>query len=187
DDIELQQEMNQSTPRRSVAWEEVGEDEGTGIVHIAPGCGAEDFELGRRENLGFIVPVTTSAHFVDGTGLLEGLHALDDVETVFQELDKRGRLYRIQKYKHSYPHCWRCATELIFYATTEWFIRADSGPRPARERLRNAARTVEWLPDYAGKRMDDWPCNMGDWNISRTRFWGLPLPFWVDEEPVEYD
>jgi isoleucyl-tRNA synthetase len=187
DDIEFQQQLQQDQPRRSVAWEEVGEGDGTGIVHIAPGCGAEDFELGQRENLGFIAPVTTAAHFKKECGELAGLHALDDVETVFQALEKRGRLYRIQRYKHSYPHCWRCSSELIFFATQEWFIRADAGHRPARARLKHAARQVEWLPEYAGKRMENWLDSMGDWNISRKRFWGLPLPVFRDEETGEWE
>ncbi|HVF09604.1 MAG TPA: class I tRNA ligase family protein, partial [Abditibacteriaceae bacterium] len=184
DDLPLQQEMNESTPRRTVAWEDVGEAEGTGIVHIAPGCGAEDFELGKREGLGFIAPVDAEAHFLNGCGSLSGWHALRDVETVFEALRERERLYRIQKYTHSYPHCWRCGEELIFFATQEWFIRAEAGPRPARERLRRAAQTVEWIPEYAGKRMDDWLSNMGDWCISRKRFWGLPLPFYLDEDGI---
>ncbi len=181
DDLPLQQESQSKTPRRAVAWEDVGETEGTGIVHIAPGCGAEDFELGKREGLGFIVPVTQSAHFVTDAGFLVGKHALDDVETIFDGLRQRDRLYRVQKYAHSYPHCWRCSHELIFNAVQEWFIRADAGERPARQRLRKAAREVEWIPEYAGKRMDDWLANMGDWCISRKRFWGLPLPFYLDE------
>ena len=103
------------------------------------------------------------------------------------ELERRGRLYRVQRYKHSYPHCWRCSHELIFNAVQEWFIKADAGANPARERLRTAAKTVEWIPDYAGKRMDDWLQNMGDWCISRKRFWGLPLPFYIDHETGEVE
>ena len=183
DDTPLQQKMNESTPRRSVAWEDVGEAEGTGIVHIAPGCGAEDFALGQRENLGFIIPVNEGARFLPGTSpTLEGKHGLEDVELIFEELEKRGRLYRVQRYKHSYPHCWRCSNELIFYAATGWFIQADAGPNPARAELRHAASQVKWTPEYAGKRMDEWLSNMGDWNISRRRFWGLPLPIYVDSE-----
>ncbi len=188
DDIPFQVENQTTHPRRVVAWEEVGEGEGTGIVHIAPGCGDSDFQLGQREGLGFITPVTTSAHFRSECGdVLSGLHALGDAETVFAELEKRGRLYRIQKYKHSYPHCWRCSSELIFFASQEWFIRADAGERPARGRLKSAASTVEWNPDYGGKRLEDWLSNMGDWNISRKRFWGLPLPFWRDDESGEWE
>ncbi len=182
DDIPFQQELTHGVGRRVVAWEDVGETEGTGIVHIAPGCGAEDYELGKRENLGHIVPTDQSAHFLPGAGPLAELHALDDIEVIFEKLRERDRLYRIQRYKHSYPHCWRCGTELIFYSVKEWFIRADAGARPARERLRSAAREVEWIPEYAGKRMDDWLCNMGDWCISRKRFWGLPLPIYMDDD-----
>jgi isoleucyl-tRNA synthetase len=187
DDLPLQQEMNAATPRHSVAWEDVGEAEGTGIVHIAPGCGAEDYELGKREGLGFLVPVDQSAHFVSSTGEFAGKHALENVDDIFAALETRGRLYRSQRYEHSYPHCWRCDHELIFNAVQEWFIKADSGERPARERLRRAAGEVEWIPEYAGKRMDDWLANMGDWCISRKRFWGLPLPFYLDPETGEVE
>jgi isoleucyl-tRNA synthetase len=187
DDLPLQQKMNEATPRRSVAWETVGEAEGTGIVHIAPGCGAEDFDLGKREGLGFLVPVDHGAHFLPDTGFLKGKHALDDAETVFDGLKERGRLYRIQSYEHSYPHCWRCNHELIFNAVQEWFIKADSGERPARPRLQKAASEVEWIPEYAGKRMQAWLENMGDWCISRKRFWGLPLPFYLDEHTGEVE
>jgi isoleucyl-tRNA synthetase len=187
DDIPFQIESEKTHPRRVVAADWVGETDGTGIVHIAPGCGADDFDLGQRENLGFIAPVTPSAHFRSECGdVLAGLHALEDAETVFAELEKRGRLYRIQRYKHSYPHCWRCSSELIFYATQEWFIKADAGERPARGRLQRAAAEVNWVPEYAGKRMQDWLNNMGDWNISRKRFWGLPLPVWRDEVSGEW-
>lgn len=182
DDIPFQQELTHGVGRRVVAWEDVGETDGTGIVHIAPGCGAEDYELGKRENLGHIVPTDQSAHFLPGAGPLAELHALDDVEVIFEKLRERDRLYRIQRYKHSYPHCWRCGTELIFYSVKEWFIRADAGARPARGRLRSAAQQVEWIPEYAGKRMDDWLQNMGDWCISRKRFWGLPLPIYMDDD-----
>jgi len=190
DDIPFQTENQTTHPRRVVGADWVGESDGTGIVHIAPGCGDLDFQLGRAENLGFIAPVTTSAHFKSECGdVLAGRHALEEkeVDVVFAELERRGRLYRVQRYKHSYPHCWRCGSELIFYATQEWFIRADAGARPARERLQRAASTVEWNPDYGGKRLYDWLDNMGDWNISRKRFWGLPLPFWRDDETGDWE
>jgi isoleucyl-tRNA synthetase len=187
DDIEFQQELQKTHPRRVVAADWVGENEGTGIVHIAPGCGAEDYELGQREGLGFIAPVTTSGHLKSGAGELAGLQGQQEVDTIIEALDKRSRLYRVQKYKHSYPHCWRDGTELIFFPTQEWFIRADAGARPARGRLKAAAAKVEWQPEYAGKRMQDWLDNMGDWNISRKRFWGLPIPIWRDDESGEWE
>ena len=198
DDIPFQVENQRTHPRRVVAWSEVGEGEGTGIVHIAPGCGAEDFALGQSQDLGFIAPVTPSAHFRAECGPelagLSGVAQYDalgnvgsDIDHIFEALDKRGRLYRVQRYAHSYPHCWRCGHELIFYATKEWFIRADAGPNPARPRLQEAAARVEWVPEYAGKRMQDWLLNMGDWNISRKRFWGLPLPIYVDENGENWE
>ena len=198
DDIPFQIENQQTHPRRVVAADWVSEEDGTGIVHIAPGCGAIDFELGQAENLGFIAPVTASAHFREECGPeLAGLAGVvqydalgnvgNDIDHIFDAIEKRGRLYRIQRYKHSYPHCWRCKHELIFYATKEWFIRADAGPNPARARLQAAAARVEWVPEYAGKRMQDWLLNMGDWNISRKRFWGLPLPIYVDENGENWE
>lgn len=188
DDIPFQIESESEHPRRVVAADWVGETEGTGIVHIAPGCGADDYELGKAQGLGFIAPVTTSAHFKSECGdALAGLHALEDADTVFAELEKRDRLYRVQRYKHSYPHCWRCGHELIFFATQEWFIKADAGERPARGRLQRAAAEVNWVPEYAGKRMQDWLNNMGDWNISRKRFWGLPLPIYRDAEGTMWE
>ena len=198
DDIPFQIENQETHPRRVVAADWVSEEDGTGIVHIAPGCGAIDFELGQAENLGFIAPVTASAHFREECGPeLAGLAGVvqydalgnvgNDIDHIFDALEKRGRLYRVQRYKHSYPHCWRCKHELIFYATKEWFIRADAGPNPARARLQAAAARVEWVPEYAGKRMQDWLVNMGDWNISRKRFWGLPLPIYVDENGENWE
>ncbi len=196
DDIPAQIESQKTAPRRVVAADWVGETEGTGIVHIAPACGADDYELGKAENLGFIAPVTSSAHFKSECGPeLAGLSGVveydamgnvgNDIDHIFQAVEKRGRLYRIQRYKHSYPHCWRCAHELIFFATQEWFIKADAGPNPARGRMQRAAAEVKWVPEYAGKRMQDWLLNMGDWNISRKRFWGLPLPIYRDGDEWE--
>ena len=159
---------------RIVSWEDVNELEGTGIVHIAPGCGAEDFELSKVEDLPAIVPIDDDGLLVAGFGELSGIHAHDAPDPVANDLRERDFLYKLETITHRYPVCWRCQTELVFKLVDEWFISADQ----IRPRMIEASRTVHWVPEYAGKRMEDWLNNMGDWCISRKRFWGLPLPFY---------
>ena len=159
---------------RIVGWDEVNELEGTGIVHIAPGCGAEDYELSKVEELPAIVPIDDDGNFVAGFGELTGIHAHDAPDPVATDLYQRDFLYKRESISHRYPVCWRCQTELVFKLVDEWFISAGE----IRPRMIEASRTVRWVPDYAGKRMEDWLNNMGDWCISRKRFWGLPLPFY---------
>jgi isoleucyl-tRNA synthetase len=158
-----------------IAWDEVGEAEGTGIVHIAPGCGAEDFALGKREKAPVIVPIDENAHFVSGFGWLQGRDARDVAHEIADDLRKRGRLFRELAYTHSYPVCWRCKEEIVFRVGDEWFISMDE----LRPKLKEAAATVRWLPSHTGDRMQNWLDNMGDWNISRKRYWGLPMPFYT--------
>ncbi|HZP96209.1 MAG TPA: isoleucine--tRNA ligase [Candidatus Limnocylindria bacterium] len=157
-----------------IAWDEVGEAEGTGIVHIAPGCGAEDFALAKPNGLPVIVPIDENAHFVSGFGWLEGKEARDVAHEIADDLRRRGRLFREMPYTHSYPICWRCKEEIVFRVADEWFISMDE----LRPRLKEAAAKVRWLPPHTGDRMQNWLDNMGDWNISRKRYWGLPLPFY---------
>ncbi len=160
---------------RVIPWKDVGEAEGTGIVHIAPGAGTEDFELGKLEGLPVLVPIDEGALFQRGYGFLEGKEARDVGSEIAQDLDARGRLYRSEQYTHRYPTCWRCKEEIVFRVDDEWFISMQE-LRPA---LMEAAARVNWVPESAGKRMADWLTNMGDWNISRKRYWGLPLPFYT--------
>ena len=168
---------------RVIAWDAVGEEEGVGIVHIAPGCGAEDFELSKPNGLPVLVPINETGDYVAGYGALVGHNALEVADTVFRSLRDKGYLYRTEEYTHRYPTCWRCHTDLVFRVVAEWFISADE----IRPRMKAAAETVKWTPDEAGKRMQDWLNNMRDWCISRKRFWGLPLPFYLCQECGEFN
>jgi isoleucyl-tRNA synthetase len=163
---------------RVIPWDEVGDEEGTGIVHIAPGCGAEDFELSKTEGLDVIVPINEAGDYLQDFGELSGLDVRNVREAVFENLRAKGLVYKIEDYTHRYPSCWRCGQELFFRLADEWFISADEIREPMK---RAAAEDVEWVPESAGKRMQDWLNNMGDWNISRKRYWGLPLPFYPCE------
>jgi len=160
---------------RVIAWDAVSEAEGTGIVHIAPGCGAEDFALAKTETLPVLVPIDDSARFVTGYGWLEGKEARDVAQEIADDLGTRGFLFRTLPYTHRYPVCWRCKEEIVFRVDDEWFIAMDE----LRPQLIAAAKDVTWVPPAAGARMQNWLQNMGDWNISRKRYWGLPLPFYT--------
>jgi isoleucyl-tRNA synthetase len=159
---------------RVLAWDEVSLDEGTGIVHIAPGAGQEDFELGRREGLPVLSPVDEAGRFYEDYGWLHGTSTGDAADQIVGDLRERGLLVGAGLYEHRYPHCWRCDTPLIWRVADDWFI----GVEEIRQPLLDANATVEWTPPQYGKRMDDWLRNMGDWNISRRRYYGLPLPFY---------
>ncbi len=160
-----------------IPWDEVDANEGSGVVHIAPGCGAEDYELGKTFSLEEICPIDESGMFFSEYGFLSGKSAAQAAPLVFENLQRLGKLYRTHEYTHSYPVCWRCKTEVLFRLVREWYIKTDD----IRPKLINAAETVKWEPAFIGKRMIDWLHNMGDWNISRKRFYGLPLPFYPCE------
>jgi isoleucyl-tRNA synthetase len=159
---------------RVIPWDEVSVDEGTGIVHIAPGCGGEDFELSRVHDLPILTPVDESGRFYDEYGWLHGTSTGDAADQIVGDLAERGLLVHAGLHEHRYPHCWRCDTPLIFRISDDWFLSVEELRGP----LLDANATVEWTPAYMGKRMDDWLRNMGDWNISRRRYYGLPLPFY---------
>lgn len=159
---------------RVVPWDEVSMDEGTGIVHIAPGAGSEDFELGKKLGLPVLIPIDESGRFVFGYGDLEDLDTERAASQILAALRERGALVQAGQITHRYPICWRCSTPLVFRVVDDWFIRAGE----IRSMMLAANATVEWTPDFYSKRMDDWLRNMEDWNISRKRYFGLPLPFY---------
>ena len=159
---------------RVIPWDDVSLDEGTGIVHIAPGAGTEDFELGRVHDLPVLVPIDESGLFYDNYGALAGIAADAVEEPVVASLRERGLLVEAGRIVHRYPTCWRCKTPLLFRVVDDWFISAEE----IRQPMLDANATVEWTPAFYSKRMDDWLRNMGDWNISRKRYFGLPLPIY---------
>jgi isoleucyl-tRNA synthetase len=162
---------------RVIPWEEVSLDEGTGIVHIAPGAGAEDFELSRIHDLPVLTPIDEAGRMLPLYGGLAGLTTTEVAEPVAEALRERGLLVEAGTIVHRYPICWRCKTPLVFRVVDDWFISAEE----IRQPMLDANATVDWTPPQYKKRMDDWLRNMGDWNISRKRYFGLPLPFYPCE------
>ena len=158
-----------------VPWEDVDNTEGSCVVHIAPGCGAEDFELGLKHNLPQVCPINDQGVLLENTGFLANKKTTDVVELVVDRLKQDNKLLYAHSYKHSYPYCWRCKTDLVYKLISTWYIDMTK----IRPQLIKAVDEVEFQPEYAKKRMLDWLNNMGDWNISRSRFYGLPLPFYV--------
>jgi isoleucyl-tRNA synthetase len=159
---------------RVIPWDDVVLDEGTGIVHIAPGAGAEDFELSRVHDLPVLAPIDEAGVFVAGYGPFEGLNTGEAAELIVEALREREILVEAGTIVHRYPTCWRCGTPLVFRVVDDWFIACDE----IRSQMLDANAAVEWTPPQYGKRMDDWLRNMDDWNISRKRYFGLPLPFY---------
>ena len=159
---------------RVIPWDDVVLDEGTGIVHIAPGAGAEDFELSRVHDLPVLAPIDEAGVFVAGYGPFEALSTGEAAELIVEALREREILVEAGTIVHRYPTCWRCGTPLVFRVVDDWFIACDE----IRSQMLDANAAVEWTPPQYGKRMDDWLRNMDDWNISRKRYFGLPLPFY---------
>jgi len=159
---------------RVVLWAEVGEAEGTGIVHIAPGCGQEDFGLHKEYNLPVVAPLDENGVYIEGFGWLTGQHVSEVTDPIVDSLKEKGRFYRLEKYTHRYPQCWRCATPLVFRLVDEWFIAMDG----LRQPLVDITHQIKWIPDFGQDRELDWLRNMHDWMISKKRYWGLALPIW---------
>jgi isoleucyl-tRNA synthetase len=174
-----------------VAWTEVGEEEGTGIVHIAPGCGAEDFQLGKALGLPVVAPLDEAGIFLDGFGSLTGRDVRDVADPIVEHLRREGRFYRLETITHRYPHCWRCGTPLVFRLVDEWYISMGplyDQPRETltpeqvdaslRYQIMDVVDQIRWIPDFGYERELDWLRNMHDWMISKKRYWGLALPIY---------
>ncbi len=178
DELEAQQAANAPQAHRVILWDQVGEEEGTGIVHIAPGCGAEDFQLGRQHDLPAIAPLDEEGFFIQGFGPFSGLNVSVSAERVFESLKEKGLLYKVEDYLHRYPVCWRCGTELVFRLVDEWFISMDE----LRYDIMEVTKKIRWIPSFGLERELDWLRNMHDWMISKKRYWGLALPIWECRE-----
>jgi isoleucyl-tRNA synthetase len=153
----------------------VSEEEGTGMVHVAPGAGTEDFQLGKKLGLPVIELIDEEATYLSELGEFSGKNAKDHPEVILDYLKKNDEfLFDITPYTHRYPACWRCKTELVWRVVDEWYIAMD----PLREPLKKVAKKINWIPKFGLKRELDWLANMHDWLISKKRYWGLALPIW---------
>ncbi len=199
-DITRGVELSAAQSHRVILWDEVGETEGTGIVHIAPGCGAEDFVLGKDNNLPMVAPLDDEGYIVDGFGWLSGKHVSEVADPIFANLKEKGVLYQVEAYTHRYPTCWRCKTELVFRLVDEWFISmgevydkpretltAEEKQRSLRYQIMDVVDQIKWTPEFGYAREMDWLHNMHDWMISKKRYWGLALPIWRCEQCGSYE
>jgi isoleucyl-tRNA synthetase len=168
---------------RVILWDEVGEAEGTGIVHIAPGCGAEDYRLGKELELPLVAPLNDEGYFIEGFAWLSGMQVMDVPEPILDNLDQKHLLYRVEEYTHRYPICWRCKTQLVFRLVDEWFISMDE----LRYKIMDVTKQIKWIPAFGLERELDWLKNMRDWMISKKRYYGLALPIWVCDECHAYE
>ncbi len=166
-----------------IPWDEVDPAEGSGCVHIAPGCGQEDFQLGREYDLPVLAPIDEFGAFSEQYGFLAGIGAADSAGPIITDLEERDILLTQEDITHRYPVCWRCSEELVFRLVDEWFIAMD----PWRGDIMDVVRKIRWIPSFGEERELDWLRNMSDWMISKKRYWGLALPIWVCPDCEHFD
>lgn len=184
---------------RVIEWKDVDSSEGTGLVHIAPGCGADDFRLGKDNDLPVLAPIDETGTFIDGYGNQSGKNVLEVADDVFAFLRESDHYYRKQKIEHRYPHCWRCGTELVYKLVDEWYIKMGEyydKPRAEvteaekqdsfRYQIMDAVDQAKWVPGFGHDREMDWLRNMHDWMISKKRYYGLALPIFEFEDDSFY-
>ena len=191
DELPAEQKAGADAAHRVILWDDVSEAEGTGIVHIAPGCGQEDLELGATYQLPAVAPLDEYGVFLDGFDWLTGRHVYDSADPIIDRLREKGLLFTVEDYSHRYPVCWRCDNELVFRLVDEWFIAMGKklGVPPSalepevvdanlRYQIMEVTQQVRWIPAYGLQQELDWLQNMDDWMISKKRYWGLALPIW---------
>ncbi len=178
-------------PFKIIIGDFVTTEDGTGIVHTAPAFGADDFKVGKQNKIGILTLVDKEGKFIEGVGEFSGRYVKDykddpnyvDVNVdISVKLKKEGLAFKIEKFEHNYPHCWRTDKPVIYYPLDAWFIKTTA----ARDRMVELNNTINWKPASTGSgRFGNWLENMVDWNLSRSRFWGTPLPIWRTEDKEE--